>query len=211
MATRRLRAWHTYGVGVSSDLLSIYREASLARWRATSKGQREEVSRPGLYGLLDAPEHPSVVMLVTDDRSCAQLAEILADAQAGMIHVVATAARSLAMLERNQAWEGSTSTAMVCRMFSQAAHVALPGSFQVRPVRRLDDDPSDGVSLSDAVACVVRAAPRENPEKLAAFLRSLTATSVFAAIDADGEVRATSGYELIGSHARVLLVDTDPA
>ena len=58
---------------------------------------------------------------------------------------------------------------------------------------------------------MVRAVPREDPDTLTSFLQSLTATRLFAAVDPDGQVCATSGYDLHGHHARVLLIDTDPA
>lgn len=68
------------------------------------------------------------------------------------------------------------------------------------------------MALEDAVAAVVLADPGEDAEALTVFLRSLTrATRLFAAVDADGIVRATSGWQLSGGHVRVMLVDTDPA
>jgi ribosomal protein S18 acetylase RimI-like enzyme len=46
---------------------------------------------------------------------------------------------------------------------------------------------------------------------LADYLRSLPSTfSLFAAVDNDGKVRATSGCGVFGRYATVLFVNTDP-
>ena len=61
------------------------------------------------------------------------------------------------------------------------------------------------------MAAVVIASPGEDPGALTTFLRSLPVTTqLFAAVDADGIVRATSGCQLAGGYARVIFVDTDP-
>jgi GNAT superfamily N-acetyltransferase len=73
---------------------------------------------------------------------------------------------------------------------------------------------SAGVPLSDAAAAAMRADPRidEPAEAFVAFLLSLPpATRLLAAVDGDGVVRGTSGYDASGAFTSVLFVNTDPA
>src|SRR5262249_32892974 len=90
----------------------------------------------------------------------------------------------------------------------------LPAGLEVRRVLRLPDDASDGVLLEQAVAAAVHADPRiqEPRDKFAGYLRSLPPTvRLFAALDADRVVRATSGCDAFGEEATVFFVNTDPA
>ena len=189
----------------------FYVAASLARWRATRCTGQAEVNEPGLRGLLGCNEDPRVRLLVTDDEAYTGLAARSSDLQAGMITVFATAARCVELLETDPAWRSSPATAMVCRDLATVSRLALPDTLALRAVRRVAEDPPDGVALKDAVAAVVIASPGEDPAALIRFLRSLPQTTqLFAAVDADGTVRATSGCQVTGDHARVIFVDTDP-
>ena len=82
----------------------------------------------------------------------------------------------------------------------------------LRPVRRLVEDTPGGVPLAEAVAAASRADPEAgDPRALADHLRSLPrAFALWAAVDADGVVRATSGSGAFGSTASVIFVNTDP-
>jgi ribosomal protein S18 acetylase RimI-like enzyme len=89
----------------------------------------------------------------------------------------------------------------------------LPSDLTLRPVRRSADDEDGGVPFADAVAAAISAAPPiENPPKVFAdFLRSLPRTfRLFAAVDSDGKVRATSGSGVFDQYATVIFVNTDP-
>jgi ribosomal protein S18 acetylase RimI-like enzyme len=197
---------------MTAGSIDFYVAASVARWRDLRRPGQREVNQPGLYGLLAGDEDPRARLLVTDDQAYAGLVELCAEARAGMINVFAAAVRCAELLEGDPAWRSSPSTAMICRDLATVRTLALPDGLRLRAVRRVAEDPPGGVSLEDAVAAVALAEPRENPEALTVFLRSLPQpTRLFAAVDADGIVRATSGWQLSGRHVRVILVDTDPA
>ena len=100
---------------------------------------------------------------------------------------------------------------MVCPDLASVPEVSLPLDLQLRPIRRVGTDPSDGVGRQAAVDAVLLADPGEDPEAFAELLRSLTGrVALFAAVDRTGQVRATSGWQRQGAHARVILVNTDP-
>jgi GNAT superfamily N-acetyltransferase len=192
--------------------IDFYVAASVARWREGRRPDQREVNQPGLHGLLACDEDPRVRLLVTDDQAYAGLVELCAEARAGMINVFTAAVRCAELLDGDPGWRSSPSTAMICRDLTTVLRLPLPDTLRLRAVRRVAEDPPDGVALEDAVAAVVVANPEEDAEALTVFLRSLTRTTqLFAAVDADGIVRATSGWQLSGRHVRVLLVDTDPA
>jgi ribosomal protein S18 acetylase RimI-like enzyme len=69
------------------------------------------------------------------------------------------------------------------------------------------------VPLEDAVTAARVAAPaiEDPPGVFTEYLRSLSsAFRLFAAIDADGAVRATAGAGAFGTEATVMFVNTDP-
>jgi GNAT superfamily N-acetyltransferase len=177
------------------------------------RADQSEVNQPGLYGLLGCDEDPRLQLLVTDDQAYTGLVTLCARARAGMVTVFAAAARCAESFDRDTAWRSSSSsTAMICRDLTAVPRLALPDALRLRAVRRIAEDPPDGVALEDAVAAVVLAAPGVDPQGLTAFLQSLPeATQLLAAVDSEGRVRATSGWQLSGRHARIILVDTDPA
>jgi ribosomal protein S18 acetylase RimI-like enzyme len=130
-----------------------------------------------------------------------------------MIRVFAVAARCAGLVGGHPAWRPAPATAMVCPDLEGLPTVAPPSDLTVRPVRRLAGDAADGVPLEDAVAAALLADPgiKDAPEALADYLRSLPpATRLFAAMDAGGAVRATSGSGVYGTDASVLFVNTDP-
>lgn len=102
---------------------------------------------------------------------------------------------------------------MICRDLQAVPAVPLPSELTFRAVRRLADDPPEGVPLEDAVALAMQADPaiEDAPHAFAAYLCSLPpAIRLFAAVDGDGAVRATSGSGAFGAEANVLFVNTDP-
>jgi ribosomal protein S18 acetylase RimI-like enzyme len=104
-------------------------------------------------------------------------------------------------------------TAMVRRDLRSLPSLEPPAGLELRRVLRSPDDGSDGVLLEHAVAAAVRADPRiQAPgDAFAGHLRSLPSTvRLFAAVDADGVVRATSGCDALGEEAIVFFVNTDP-
>ena len=173
----------------------------------------QRVNEPGVHGLLSASDDLPTRLLVTDDQAYDMLAVLLQDARAGTISVFAAAARCTEIVMSDPAWKPKAVTAMICRDLRTVAEVGLASGLTLRPVRRLADDPPGGVPLADAVAVAMSAdsSSDDAPDALADYLRSLPSTTrLFAAVDGDGTVRATSGCGVFGAQASVFFVNTDP-
>jgi ribosomal protein S18 acetylase RimI-like enzyme len=198
---------------VETGAAGIYVAAFLARCEVVRRRGEPEVDPPGIHGLLSLTDGPRTRLLVTDDGAYDVLAALLPAAPAGVINVFAAAARCVELLDRHPAWRSDTVTAMVCRDLTTVPALTLPGELTLRPVRRLPDDMPDGVPLEQAVAGAKLADPAIDnpPDALTEYLRSLpSAFRLFAALDRDGAVRATSGAGAFGPHASVLFVNTNP-
>jgi ribosomal protein S18 acetylase RimI-like enzyme len=198
---------------VNSEAVAVYVAGFVARCELMRRPGQREVNAPGVYGLVPCPSAPSARLLVTDDRAHDALGPLLSDAHEGMVSVLAEARRCQELIDRHPDWTTSeTGTAMVCRDLGVAPTLPLPSDLQLRPVRRVAEDARDGVPLEQAVAAAKRADPRSKSSaaEFAGYLRSLPSTvRLFAAIDAGGEVRATSGCFIAGSAASVFFVNTD--
>ncbi len=200
-------------MAVQTASLDVYVSATVARWEVMRRPGQQVVGQPGLHGLLACADDPLIRLLVTDDRAYARLAALLPDARAGLVNVVAAATRCAELFDGYSAWRPGSVTAMTCRDLETVPAVPLPGELALGPVRRLDDDPPDGLPLESAVAAAMRADPRINPppSAFADFLRSFPpAVRLFAAVDSAGVVRATSGSDAFGTQANVFFVNTDP-
>lgn len=193
--------------------IDAYVAAFVARCEVIRRPGQSMVDEPGVSGLLACDDAPRVRLLVTDDRGYDALAALLPGARAGMINVFEPAARCTDLLRHQPPWRPETATAMVCRDLRRLPSLALPNGLTLRTVRRLAGDTPDGVPLEDAVAAAMRADPRidDSADVFAAYLSSLPAAiRLFAALDRDGAVRATSGSGAFGTEASVLFVNTDP-
>jgi GNAT superfamily N-acetyltransferase len=198
---------------VPSTPIDVYVAAFVARCEAMRRPDRTELDAPGMRGLLASREDPQIRLLVTDDRAYDALVALLPGARAGMVRVFEAASGCAELCRRETAWEPGRVTAMICRDLEAVPAFPLPGELTLRAVRRLDDDPPDGVSLEEAVAVARGADPMTAgpPDALANLLRSLpSAVRLFAAIDDNGTVRATSGSGAFGADATVLFVNTEP-
>jgi GNAT superfamily N-acetyltransferase len=198
---------------VAATATDIYVAAFLARCRALGGFGGRGLDAPGIYGLLPVADDPVVRVLVTDDRGLEALPAVVRDARGGMISVLAAAVRCTELVCKHPDWRPDTATAMVCRDLRTVPEVALPGELTFRAVRRLAGDGPHDVPLEDAVAAAIIAAPsiQDPPDVFADYLRSLPpAFRLFAAVDRDGAVRATSGSGAFGAEATVLFVNTDP-
>jgi GNAT superfamily N-acetyltransferase len=175
------------------------------------RGERGVVDEPGLHGLRPCGRDRRARLLVTDDRAIDQLPALIDDAGDGMITVCSAAVHCVALLAQNPTWWGGSATAMICRDLHNVSTAALPGGLTLRPVRRLAGDAPGGVPLSRAAAAASRADPAiTDPRALADHLRSLpSGFALWAAVDEDGVVRATSGYGAFGTTASVIFVNTD--
>jgi hypothetical protein len=183
-------------------MLDVYIAAFAARCEARRLAGQPALDEPGIRGLL-APAR----LLVTDDRAYDVLAGLLPGTGAGILHVVAAAARCAALLGRDTTWTAKPLIAMVCPDLAGVPMLPLPDGLTLRPVRRLATDPPDGVPLEAAVAAARHADPRivDPPDEFAAYLRALPpADRLFAALDGEGTVRATSGSGVLGTVASAL-------
>ena len=192
----------------------IYVAAFTARCEAVRPVGLPTIQQPGLLGLLPSSDDPVTRLLVTDDQAYDLLAELLPDAQAGMITVFPGAVRCAELVHGLAAWTPEARTALIRRDLQTVPAVPLPSELTLRPVRRLPGDPPDAVPLEDAVAAAILADPGFDgpPQELASYLRSLPpATRLFAAVDGDGVVRGTSGCGVFRAFASVMFVNTDPA
>jgi ribosomal protein S18 acetylase RimI-like enzyme len=197
---------------LSVAAVEVYRAAFLARCEAMQSPGRPAIDELGLCGLLAGEKDPRIRLLVTSDRAYEGLAALLPDARAGMIRIFGRAGRCAELVERCLRWSSETVTAMVCRDLRTVPALSLPSELSLRPVQRDAGDSPHGVALESAVAAVISAAPgiEHPPEALAAFLRSLpSGFRLFAAVDGDGTVRATSGCGVFGQHATIVFVNTD--
>jgi len=171
------------------------------------------VNEPGVDGLLCFSDDSPTRLLVTDDRAADVLAAMMPGVRAGTISVFAAAPRCTEIVAIHRGWKPKSVTAMISRDLRTLPACPLPSGLTLRPVRRVVDDPTEGVPLEDAVAAALAdVATDDTPEGLADHLSSLPHTTrLFAAVDDDGVVRATSGSETFGSQATVIFVNTDPS
>lgn len=198
---------------MSTPPIEVYVAAFAARCDATGRPADRVVNEPGLQGLVPSSARSSTRLLVTDDHAYDALDAVLPGARTGTISVLATAPRCTQLLMRRDGWQPKPVTTMVNRDLRNVPEEPLPSGLTVRPVRRLVDDPSGDVPLSDAVAAVRLANPSrdDDPDALADYLRSLPPTTrLFGAVDDAGAVRATSGCVTFGTFATVFFVNTHP-
>ena len=165
-----------------------------------------------MHGLVPAAGESPTALLVLDDRAFDVLSTVLPFSSGGTVRVHSAAGRCAELIRGDPAWKAKSVTAMVCRDVRAVPDRPLPSGLTLRPVRRVPEDPPDGVPLTDAVAAVGRATPAGavSTTALATYLRSLAGDPrLFAAVDDDGTVRATSGSRTFFSDADVFFVNTD--
>ncbi|MGL4177062.1 MAG: GNAT family N-acetyltransferase [Dermatophilaceae bacterium] len=190
-----------------------YAAAFDARCAAADGPGMRRVDEPGVRGVVPVDGRSRAELLVLDDRALDALSVVLPLTSAGTVRVYEAADRCAELIRQDRRWTPTAATAMTCRDLGDMPTPPLPDGLTLRPVRRIAEDPPDGVPLTDAVAAVARAvAPREvSTAILVAYLRSLPAgTQLLAAVDDDGVVRGTSGSRTFLSDAYVFFVNTDP-
>lgn len=196
---------------MKTESVDVYVAGFVARCKVMRGPDQLEVDEPGMHGLLPSAEDPRTRLLITDDRAYDRLAAVLPAACAGIINVLAAAERCAGLVVRNPGWAPDEATAMICRDLQAVPAPPLPCKLTLEPVRRRADDPPGGVPLTDAVATAARASPAIDAHMLTDYLRSLPpAVRLFAAVDSDGVVRATSAAGAFGTEATVMFVNTDP-
>lgn len=200
-------------MAMHSPLIEAYVAAFTARCDVMSGPGCVAVSDSGFYGLLSPAVEPPSRLLVIDDSACEALAALLPDVRDGVISVFAEAVRCTRVVAATGGWKPKPVTAMIHRDLHALPQALLPVGLALRPVRRRDGDPEDGVPLDDAVAVAKAQDPRgeDRAIRLAEYLSALaSATGLLAAVDIDGVVRATSGSSTFGDQASVIFVNTDP-
>jgi GNAT superfamily N-acetyltransferase len=171
------------------------------------------VAAPGIQGVVSPSADSPARLLVTEDLAADVLVSLVPSLRAGTVSVFATAPRCNEILTSLGGWRTSAVTAMINRDLRTLPDVSLPSGLTLRPVRRVADDPTTGVPLQDAVAVALDADPHGvgSAQALADHLRSMPPSiRLFAAVDADGTVRATCGSGTFGAQATVIFVNTHP-
>ncbi len=197
------------------DAVELYGAAFVARSIRESAGDPVPLIRPGIRGVVEAGEEPAIRLLVTDDRGYDRLVAEVEGARRGAVSVFDGATRCQEHLRSLSGWRADRpATAMVLRDVHAAPASALPRGLALRPVRRPAGDAPDAVPLEDAVAVAMAADPGITgpAAAFAGFLMGLPpSVRLFAAVDATGVARATSGVDVFGEHARIFFVNTEPA
>lgn len=172
------------------------------------------VDGPGIRGGVSFDPASQTQLLVVDDRALGVLARVLPSAAPGVIRVYEAARRCTELLLADARWSAKPVTAMVCRDLRIVPEPPLPEGLSLRPVRRAPDDAPTDVPLIDAVRAAARASAVPGAvrvDELVGYLRSLpVGARLFAAVDADGVVRGTSGSRTSHADAYVFFVNTDP-
>lgn len=189
--------------------LEAYRRRSLA---SLAPGH-VLVDEPGVTGVVpDGQEAPWGRLFVTDDRALDWLAARGPLLRVRPVTVLDAAPACQALLDASGGYEVEVGTAMVRRHLDVPAP-ALPAGLDLRPVRRTEAD-DDGVPLEDAAAACLEADQASVLPELGeflAFLRSIPAARLLAAVDEAGQVRATAGAVTFEGDALVIFVSTDRA
>ncbi len=192
----------------------VYRELFARRSAVMAGPDQAVLDRPGICGFLGAAGRPAGRLLITDDRAAPVLEAMLPEFAAQIVNVFSRAVRCRALIEQAERWQGEPATAMICRDLTRLPAPPLPADLSIRAVRRVTDDPVDGVALEDAAQACLRADSHTADFPLPAFLaflRSLPGnTRLFAAVDQHDAVLATAGSSAFGTDANAYFVSTDP-
>ena len=191
---------------IDPEALCLYREGFNVNCREAVKAGAASVEGRGISGYLPNADRRAT-LLVTDDWALAQLEELLPRLHLAMVRVFPAARNCLALLQRDSTWPvRARTTAMLHRGLETLQQPAPPESLTIQPVARPPHQP-DGVSLRDAVVESIEADPLMPPEQVLKLPPSL---QVFAAVDTEGTIRATSASSYAGNFVDVSFVTTHP-
>ena len=171
---------------------------------------RELLDVPGIIGRPGTESEPRGRFLITDDRAFAVL-EALGDPYAGVVCTHPDATQCVAHLTSLGRYQRELVTAMVNHDLSTVPDLPLDSTLLLRHAV-LDAGP-DQVPLVSAAAADLAFDPFDDAptsEAFADYLGSITNSTLLAATDHDGGVRATAGSAVFGDVARVFFVSTDP-
>lgn len=193
-----------------------YVEAFRRRSQHTAGNGLAYVDAPGVVGTSGSKAGRTIGrLLVSDDSALEFLHSRLHDVEVELFTVSDEAPDCLAFFRDNLDFRlRDAGSAMVRTHLDGFASPSLPSGLSLRPVvRTAEPDRAGGVSLDAAVdACLRFDASADGVEHatLTGFLNSLPSGRLFAAVDEDGEVRATSASSTLGDEAMVFFVVTDP-
>ena len=190
-----------------------YVAAFEARWSAIEDSRTRRVDGQGICGLIPVDGTSPTDLLIFGDNAFDVLSTALPGVSGGTVRVHDAARRCADLIRRDRTWTPSAVTAMVCGDLHVVPEPSLPAGLTLRPVRRIHEDPTDGVPLTEAVAAAARAtsASDASSDALASYLKSLPGDPLlFAAVDQDGIVRGTSGSRTFGTYAYAFFINTDP-
>jgi ribosomal protein S18 acetylase RimI-like enzyme len=192
---------------VTEPAIDIYAAAFVAPGRHELGSGPVVRTAPGLRGVA------VVRLLVTDDSGYDELVAEAGLARWGVVMAFEQAVRCHEFLRDRPEWSATgTELAMVLGDIDAATDAQLPDGLELRPVNRPEEPGS--VSLEDAAATAVASDPGipDPPDKVAGFLGGLpSSVRLFAAVDAEGAVRATAACHVFGEYAQVFFVTTEPA
>lgn len=169
------------------------------------------IEQPGVLGVADETDPHRGRLLVLDDRGATALPDLTRDAHVVGVSVAAPQCDRLLAADPAFASMGGA-TAMVCADLATIPDMQLPAGLRLRRVRRLPQDDSAGVAVEAAAAACLRAenVTAESLDDFVGYLRSLPAEAhLYAAVDADGEVRATAASGCFGTDVNAFFVSTD--
>lgn len=199
---------------MDSELIGAYVGAFERRSALMARPHEREVAQPGIVGTVATADARGGRLLITDDRAVEVLRGMLPDVRAQVVTVLESAPECCDLLRVEQALSGEAATAMVCPDLAAVPAIDLPAELTLLPVRRRPDDAADGVAVERAAAACLRAEPSvdEPLDHFVAYLRSLPESAqLFAAVDGEGEVRATAASGCYGADANAFFVSTDAA
>jgi GNAT superfamily N-acetyltransferase len=204
-----------YHPGMDRSALGEYVAAFERRSLHMMRPGERRITGPGIVGTLAASAgEPGGRLLVTDDRAADMLRELHPEVPASVVAVLEPATECRKLMLADRTFNGEPATAMVCRELAAVPAVGLPAGLTLRPIRRLPHDDAEWVPVERAAAACLRSEPdaEGSLENFVAYLCSLPTTAhLFAAVDEDGEVRATAASGCFGEDANAFFVSTDEA
>jgi ribosomal protein S18 acetylase RimI-like enzyme len=197
-----------------SALWPVYIEA----FRTCTRGMATEnsappIEGPGIVGRPGTEQSVEGRLLITDDAAWETLAEY-GDPRVSQVVVKATAPRCVDYMRGLPGYLSEPATAMVARDLTGVPDLPLGPGLSLR--RAVLDPVADEADLREAAAASLRFDPvgtgqDEIPlDPFVSYLASIPGATLLAAVDTQGQVRATAGSVRFEQEARVFFVAADP-
>jgi ribosomal protein S18 acetylase RimI-like enzyme len=196
---------------IEADALEMFVDGFRQRLLAMRRPGDELLEAPGIVALQGTADAVRGRVLVYDDRALGVLSGSLPVLYTPVVNVLASAEKCHALLARADEYRPEPCTAMVCDDLAAIPQPRLPATLSLC---RIDLSGASGVRLEDAAEAALRADPSAAPvsdvDGFVDYLRSIPNAGYLAAIDANGDVRATAASARYGTYAAVFFVNTDP-